>query len=121
MVVRAVAASSSSSLPADAVLEVGVRLRALGFDAHAQPMKAASSSALVFATTHLARDPQALSGALRDLLGPVPFVGFVGASAFHDVRLREKKPALVVLVLEGAAGHSRTVPLDDGEGRNHNA
>jgi small ligand-binding sensory domain FIST len=111
--VRAIAASSSNALPADAVLEVGTRLRALGFDAYAKGK--ASSSALVFATTHLARDPQALSGALRDLLGPVPFVGFVGTTAFHDVRLREKKPALVVLVLDGGAGHARTVALADHE------
>ncbi len=103
---RALAASSAASLPADAVLQVGERLRALQLD------RSAPSCALVFATTHLARDPVALSAAVRDLLGDdVPFVGFVGRTAVHDARLRERKPALSMLVLEGARGDARTAAL----------
>src|SRR4051794_17182868 len=102
---RVLAASSTSTVAADAVLRVGERLRALRFDPDAD------GCALVFATASLARDPGALSGALRDLLGSTPFVGFVGASVFHDARLREKKPALAVLVIEGARGASRSATL----------
>jgi small ligand-binding sensory domain FIST len=102
------AASSSAPLPADAILEVGERLRALGFE----PDGAAPATALVFATTHLARDPEALSLGLEDLLGGAPFIGFVGATAFHGARLRERRPGLCVLVMPGVLGHVRTAPLE---------
>jgi small ligand-binding sensory domain FIST len=108
---RAFAASSQKKTPADAVLEVGARLRALGFHPHAASGDAANASALVFASATLAREPDALAAALADVLGPVPFLGFVGASAFHDVRLRERKAALSVLVLPGVRGVARTAPL----------
>lgn len=103
---RAIRASSTAGLPAEAVLDVGDALHAQGF----APSRA--SCALVFATTHLARDPPALSRALGDVL-QVPFVGFVGASAFDGTALGERKPALSVLVLEEAgAAWARTTPLD---------
>jgi small ligand-binding sensory domain FIST len=110
---RAFAASSQRKTPADAVLEVGARLRALGFQprAHTTGGDRVDASALVFASATLAREPDALAAALSDVLGPVPFLGFVGASAFHDVRLRERKAALSVLVLPGVRGVVRTAPL----------
>ena len=107
---RVIAASSSSTNPAEAILRVGERLRALRFD------RKKDGFALVFCTTDLARDPVALSGALKDLLGEVPYVGYVGASVFHDARLLEKKPALAVLVVEGARAAVRTASLDGSPG-----
>lgn len=99
------AASSLETSPADAVLDVAERLRALGFRADApRPVGAA---ALCFVSAELAAQPMALHGALSDLLGPIPFVAFVGASVFHDQRVPEKRPGLVVLVIEGVVAEAR--------------
>jgi small ligand-binding sensory domain FIST len=90
-------------------MEVRQRLLAQRFD------PGAGGTALVFASSHLASDAAGLSRALEDALGAMPFVGFVGRSAFHDVRLRERRPGLSVLVLEGARG--RTHVDDPSSGR----
>lgn len=102
--VRAVRASSTAGLPAEAVLDVRDALAAQGV------RPGAGGCALVFATTHLARDPVALARALDDVL-QCPYVGFVGASAFDGDAIGERRPALVVLVLEGAHGWARSVSL----------
>lgn len=106
---RVLAASSTAGTTTEALLEIGERLRALGHDASSP----GDAAALVFSTTHLAREPDALSRGLADVLGDVPFAGFVGATAFHDSRLREKKPGLAVLVLDGVRAQARTARLDE--------
>ncbi|MBI1947139.1 MAG: FIST C-terminal domain-containing protein [Deltaproteobacteria bacterium] len=107
---RATAASSAHAAPADAVLEVDRRLRALGH------RLGADGAALVFATLEVARDPEALSAACADLLGARPWIGFVGASVFHDVRLRERSEGLSVLLLDGVTARAATSRLDQPAG-----
>lgn len=89
------AASSLATTPAEAVLDVATRLRALGF----RPGKT-RGAALCFVSLPLASQPSALHGALSDLLSPMPFVSFVGSSAFHDQRVPEKRAGLAVAVIE---------------------
>lgn len=106
---RVFAASSAQAVPADAVVEVGQRLRAQGVRPGAPSQ---GGAALVFATLEMARDPEALSAACADLLGDRPYLGFVGLSAFHDTRLRERHEGLAVLVLEGVTARARSCRLD---------
>lgn len=91
-------ASSTSANPADAVLDVAVRLRAQGLVAARAPV----AFALCFASHELV-GPGAhhgpLHSALRDTLADIPFVGFVGRSAFHGQRIPERQAGLAVLVV----------------------
>lgn len=102
-VLRAFAVSSTRSDTAEAVLEVGERLRRRdeAFDA-----------ALVFASAHHASAPLALSEGLRDILGGKPFLGWTGASAFHGLRIPEGTPGLVVLGLSGVDAYVRAARQD---------
>ena len=104
---RALVASSAQPGPADAVLEIDRRLRAQG----ARP-GVGDGAALVFATLEMARDPVALSAACSDLLCGRPFIGFVGATVFHDVRLREHAEGLAVVLLDGVSARARASRLD---------
>lgn len=99
---RTFAASSLATTPAEAVLDVASRLRALGF----RPGQT-TGAALVFVSVPLAGEPRALHEALNDLLAPIPFVAWVGASAFHDQRIPEKKAGLAVVVFEGVVAERR--------------
>ena len=76
---RVLAGSSAQATPADAIVEIGTRLRAQGFRPGAQAFSlrteptggpashaAAEGAALVFATLEMARDPEALSAACSD-------------------------------------------------------
>ena len=99
---RALAAWSDATNPADAVLEIGARLREQGYQAER------AGAALVFASSHHGGRPEALSRALSDALGPVPFVGWVGESVFFGLRLAERTPGLVVLILEDTEGYVRS-------------
>lgn len=83
---------SDATNPADAAVEVGIKLRADGFGPQNN-----HGSALVFASRHLAEHPRALSGALRDALGDIPFLGWVGTSVFHNSDIEEGTPGLSVL------------------------
>jgi small ligand-binding sensory domain FIST len=100
---RAAAFSSSSRDPAEAVIEVMSALRHTDL---------APQTALVFATAHLARDPAALCEGLREGLGDIPFLGWIGASAYNSLQVRERAPGLVVLALEGVDPHLRTAPME---------
>ena len=122
---RVLAASSAQATPADAIVEIGTRLRAQGFRPGAQAFSlrteptggpashaAAEGAALVFATLEMARDPEALSAACSDLLGDMPFIGFVGLSVFHDTRLKERAEGLAVMILQGVTARARSERLD---------
>lgn len=100
--VRAYAASSTLPRSADAVLDVADQLRLQGGGG-----ARGDGFALAFSSFHHASDARALSGALSDMLSPLPFVGWVGASAFHGLSLPEGEPGLSVLVVEGATGYVR--------------
>lgn len=104
---RAYAASSTLPRSADAVIDVADQLRARGTGRGGH-----EGFALAFASAHHARDAVALSGALEDMLAPLPFVGWVGASAFHGLALPEQAPALSVLVVEGAPAYVRAAPQE---------
>jgi len=95
---RAWVASSLSTNPAEAVLDVAVRLRVLG--APAATGRAHSGAALCFVGARLANEGKAMHDALGDLLAPMPYITWVGPSVFHDQRVPEKRPALVVAVLD---------------------
>jgi small ligand-binding sensory domain FIST len=99
---RTFAASSLATTPAEAVLDTATRLRALGF----RPGKT-TGAALCFVSLPLAHEAAALHGALSDLLAPMPFIAFVGSSAFHDQRLPEKRAGLSVAVVEGVGAELR--------------
>ncbi len=103
-VTRVWVASSLSTAPADAVLDIAARLRVLGFP---PPHLRRRGVALVFVGPRLAIDGKALYDALGDLLDPLPFVSWVGPSAFHDQRVPEKRPGLVVAVLDDVEGELR--------------
>lgn len=94
--------------PADAVLDVARQLRGAGFRGEDR----ASHVALAFSTPHHAEDPAALSAALSDALDGTPFLGWVGASAFHNRMLTELGPGLSVLVLP-AQGYVRAVTQEN--------
>jgi small ligand-binding sensory domain FIST len=119
--VRTYVGSSLATTPVEALLEVADRLRAQGFVAGRTPV----GFALCFVSQGLL-DPGAVDGeddghgattpdmarggvehaavhaALGDLLEHLPFIGFVGRSAFHDQRIPEGRPGLVVIVFAGA-------------------
>jgi small ligand-binding sensory domain FIST len=118
---RTYVASSIATTPVEAVLDVAVRLRAQGFVASRTPV----GFALCFVSMGLldpglAGDdedsapprpldpavPGSVHGAVHDALGDLlehlPFVGWVGRSAFHDQRIPEGRPGLVVIVFAGA-------------------
>ncbi len=96
-------ASSLSTSPADAVVDVAARLRLLGM-----PKSALRKGvALCFVGPRLGADGKALYEALGDLLDPLPFITWVGPSAFHDQRVPEKRPGLVVAVLADVDGELR--------------
>lgn len=101
---RAFAASSTLPVSAEAVLDVAAQLRARG------ARGGGDGFALAFSSYHHARDPRALSQALSDTLSPLPFLGWVGASAFHGLSLHEGEPGLAVLVVEGAPAYVRSAP-----------
>lgn len=107
---RAHAASSTLPRSADAVLDVAEKLRQQGVGGGG-----AEGFALAFSSFQHARDARALSGALEDMLSPLPFVGWVGASAFHGLALAEQGPSLAVLVVEGAPAYGRST-LQEGLG-----
>ncbi len=107
---RALAASSTLPRSSDAVLDVAQQLRAQGL-----ARGTGDGFALVFSSFHHASDTRALSGALSDLLAPRPFVGWVGASAFHGLALVEGQPGLAVLVIDGAPAYARAT-LQEGLG-----
>jgi small ligand-binding sensory domain FIST len=104
-------ASSTSTSPVDAVLDIAARLRAQGLE----PARAAAAFGLCFVAQALIEDGasssspssppsapglhSALHAALGDLLGPIPFLAFVGRSAFHDQRIPEAHAGLVVFVV----------------------
>lgn len=100
---RAIAVSSSAERPDEAVLDVAAQLRERGFS-----RSEARGAALVFASAHHARDPGALAGALSDMLGPLPYLGWVGASALHGMKLPEGQAGLSVLLLEDVHGYVRS-------------
>jgi small ligand-binding sensory domain FIST len=102
---RAYAASSKAPQTPDAVLEVAAGLREQGHRAGR-----GEGAALVFTTAQHAKDAPALCRALEDLLGPLPFLGFVGASAYHGLVLEEGGPGLCVLILEGVPAYVRVTP-----------
>lgn len=99
---RTFAASSLATTPAEAVLDVATRLRALGFRTGRT-----TGAALVFVSLPLAAEHRALHEALSDLLAPMPFIAWVGSSAFHDQRIPEKKAGLAVAILEGVDAEQR--------------
>lgn len=103
---KAYAASSTLARSADAVLDVADQLREQGVG------RGHEGFALAFSSFHHARDARALSGALEDMLSPLPFVGWVGASAFHGLALAEQQPGLAVLVVEGAPAYGRSTLQD---------
>lgn len=100
---RVLVASSLSTTPADAVLDVAARLRLLGLPNATHR----DGVALCFVSAKLAEDGKAMFDALGDLLWPLPFITWVGPSAFHDQRVPEKRPGLVVAVLPGVVGEVR--------------
>ncbi len=95
--------SSAAPDTAEAVLEIGEELAAFG-------PPSPRDAALVFASAHHGADPVALSAALVDIFGEMPFIGWIGACAFDGMRLMEGAPGLSVLVLEHAAAYARTAP-----------
>ena len=95
--------SSAAGDTAEAVLEI-----AEAFAEDGAPT--ASDAVLVFASAHHSEHPAALSAALGDVLGDIPFIGWTGACAFDGMRLMEGAPGLSVLVLENAAAYARTAP-----------
>jgi small ligand-binding sensory domain FIST len=119
--VRTYVASSLATTPVEALLDVAARLRAQGFVAKKTPV----GFALCFVSQGLldpgndihandtspprVLDPAqpgsvhaAVHAALGDLLEHLPFVGYVGRSVFHDQRVPEGRPGLVVAVFAGA-------------------
>ncbi len=100
---RVFVASSLSTTPADAVLDVAARLRLLGLPSGAQRR----GVALCFIGSKLSADGKAMHDALGDLLWPLPFITWVGPSVFHDQRVPEKRPGLVVAVIADVAGELR--------------
>jgi len=105
---RPIAVSSDASNPADAVIGLGAALRAAGVNPRNHP----DAAALVFASTHHAEHPEALGGALQDLLGNVPFIGWIGRSVFHSLRLAERHAGLVLLFLPNARAYVRVVEAE---------
>jgi small ligand-binding sensory domain FIST len=101
---RALAASSTHADTAEATLEVADQLRQQGLSL---PFDGA---ALVFASKHHAASAIELGDALGDLLGPTPFLGWTGASAFCRLSVPEGGPGLVVLAIEGVEAHVRQAP-----------
>lgn len=89
-------ASSLNNAPADAVLDVDERLRLLSFP----PSASRKGCAICFVSPSLAMDGRGMHEALGDLVDPLPFITFVGPSVFHDQRVPEKRPGLVVAILE---------------------
>jgi len=97
--------SSLATSPADAVLDVGARLRALG--APLGDGSGASGVALCFVNARLAGEGKAMHDALGDLLSPRPYITWVGPSVFHDQRVPEKRPGIVVAIVDGVVGEVR--------------
>lgn len=104
---RAYATSSTLPRSADAVLDVAEQLRA-----QTSGRARGDGFALAFSSFHHASDARALSGALSDMLSPLPFVGWVGASAFHGLSLPEGAPGLSVVVVEDAPAYVRAAPQE---------
>lgn len=94
--------SSLATTPADAVLDVAARLRALS-----APIGRPGCVALCFVNARLAVEGKAMHDALGDLLGATPYITWVGPSVFHDQRVPEKRPGLVVAVLGEVIGEVR--------------
>jgi small ligand-binding sensory domain FIST len=97
--------SSLATSPPDAILDVGNRLRALG--APLGHSCDASGVALCFVNARLAGEGKAMHDALGDLLLPRPYITWVGTSVFHDQRVPEKRPGLVVAIVDGVVGEVR--------------
>ncbi|MBM4282483.1 MAG: hypothetical protein FJ137_17600 [Deltaproteobacteria bacterium] len=133
---RTYVSSSLATTPVEAILEVATRLRAQGFVAARTPV----GFALAFvsqglldpgdvdadAPPHNLAAPRltehaAMQAALGDLLEHLPFLGYVGRAAFHDQRIPEGRPGLVVIVfagadheaLDGAVAELRHAPLHE--------
>lgn len=98
--------SSLATSPAEAVLDVAVRLRALGASV-GDRADGRGGAALCFVNARLAADGKAMHDALGDLLGARPYITWVGPSVFHDQRVPEKRPALVVVVIDGVLAEVR--------------
>ena len=92
---RAWVASSLSTTPADAVLDVAARLRTLN-----APVSSSRAAALCFVGSRLAAEGKAMHEALGDMLAPLPFISWVGPSVFHDQRVPEGRPGLVVALVD---------------------
>lgn len=127
---RTFVASSLATTPVEALLDVAARLRAQGFVAARAPV----GFALCFVSMGLLDpgvdaddeestpprplDPAlpgsvhaAVHAALGDLLEHLPFLAWVGRSAFHDQRIPEGRPGLVVIVFAGADHEALEAPV----------
>lgn len=102
---KAIAVSSNAPHPEDAVVDVAAQLQSRGANFSAE-----DCASLVFTSPHHAEDPEALSAALGDVFNDSPYIGWIGASAFHDAELSEGKPGLSVLHVSGVSAYARTVP-----------
>lgn len=94
--------SSLATTPADAILDVAARLRALG-----APLRSDRAIALVFVNARLAGEGKAMHEALGDMLAPLPYISWVGPSVFHDQRVPEKRPGLVVAIVDDVRAEVR--------------
>ncbi len=101
---RSWVASSLSTTPADAVLDVAARLRSLGAPLAPKPHNVA---ALCFVGARLAHDGKAMYDALGDMLGGIPYICWTGPSVFHDQRVPEGRPGLVVALIDDVTAELR--------------
>lgn len=102
---KAIAVSSNASRPEDAIVDVATQLQAQG-----ARFPADDCASFIFTSPHHAEDPEALSAALGDVFGGTPYIGWIGASAFHNEELSEGMPGLSVLHVAGVPAYARSVP-----------
>jgi small ligand-binding sensory domain FIST len=104
--VRCVVVSSTATDPADAVADIAARLTAR--QVHL-PVRGTATALVLASPTH-AVDWPALAAALTDILGQVPWMTITSSRVFHDQRIEEQTPGLVVMLLLGCRGHATVAP-----------